>query len=107
MDIPNTLLYQIRLGVFDRVASPQCLHRRGRTRTCDPLLRRQMLYPTELRAHRRRRQVLNVTLADSYEGPAACSVNFSLLTFAIRLRSISSTVYLRPPASTLSPGLGI
>ena len=22
-----------------------------RTRTCDPLLRRQMLYPTELRAH--------------------------------------------------------
>lgn len=25
--------------------------RRGRTRTCDPLLRRQMLYPTELRAH--------------------------------------------------------
>src|SRR5689334_18040817 len=24
--------------------------RRGRTRTCDPLLRRQMLYPTELRA---------------------------------------------------------
>jgi hypothetical protein len=25
--------------------------RRGRTRTCDPLLRRQMLYPPELRAH--------------------------------------------------------
>jgi hypothetical protein len=24
--------------------------RRGRTRTCDPLLRRQVLYPTELRA---------------------------------------------------------
>jgi hypothetical protein len=24
--------------------------RRGRTRTCDPLLRRQMLYPPELRA---------------------------------------------------------
>ena len=23
----------------------------GRTRTCDPLLRRQVLYPTELRAH--------------------------------------------------------
>src|SRR6184192_3838849 len=25
------------------------LHRSGRTRTCDPLLRRQMLYPPELR----------------------------------------------------------
>src|SRR5262249_56445011 len=25
-------------------------HRPGRTRTCDPLLRRQMLYPAELRA---------------------------------------------------------
>ena len=24
----------------------------GRTRTCDPLLRRQMLYPAELRDHR-------------------------------------------------------
>jgi hypothetical protein len=25
--------------------------RSGRTRTCDPLLRRQMLYPAELRSH--------------------------------------------------------
>src|SRR3954447_14777149 len=28
--------------------------RSGRTRTCDPLLRRQMLYPAELRSHKRR-----------------------------------------------------
>jgi hypothetical protein len=27
-----------------------CLSAPGRTRTCDPLLRRQLLYPTELRA---------------------------------------------------------
>ena len=28
----------------------------GRTRTCDPLLRRQVLYPAELRAHKSRDQ---------------------------------------------------
>ena len=28
----------------------------GRTRTCDPLLRRQVLYPAELRAHKELRQ---------------------------------------------------
>ena len=34
-----------------RVAFQYCATgRRGRTRTCDPLLRRQVLYPTELRA---------------------------------------------------------
>jgi hypothetical protein len=33
--------------------------RRGRTRTCDPLLRRQMLYPPELRARLRSSLILN------------------------------------------------
>src|SRR5690348_10746702 len=33
--------------------------RRGRTRTCDPLLRRQMLYPPELRAPTTASLILN------------------------------------------------
>ena len=37
-------------GPLLRVVEPQLIGRRGRTRTCDPLLRRQMLYPPELRA---------------------------------------------------------
>jgi hypothetical protein len=35
--------------------------RRGRTRTCDPLLRRQMLYPPELRA-----RLLNMGIGPNY-----------------------------------------
>ena len=39
----------------------------GRTRTCDPLLRRQVLYPTELRAQKNKgkskRQKVNFTFS--------------------------------------------
>ena len=41
--LPNVIAEEI--GEFPRKSAP------GRTRTCDPRLRRPVLYPTELRAH--------------------------------------------------------
>ena len=39
-------------GVARNLTTTAVNGRGGRTRTCDPLLRRQMLYPPELRPHR-------------------------------------------------------
>jgi hypothetical protein len=62
----------------------------GRTRTCDPRLRRPMLYPAELRAHALQQyRFIRVVGAEGFEPPTLCSQS----RCATRLRHA-------PPCST-------
>ncbi len=49
---PQLLAQKVRLMSDSLTLFSSMRWRAGRTRTCAILLRRQMLYPTELRAHR-------------------------------------------------------